>query len=470
MADPRAPEAILGSLRVPLNGLAGLVELMASSQLTREQRQYLHVFKSTITQLAVQVEDGIACSVTVPQTRATTFEPRQVLDGIRDAFLATAHVRALEMHLACAADVPEEVIADPVAWRHLIFAAVERAIAGARTGVQGRATYDGVSLQFVASSDAAFAHGEGDGSPLVADPPAITAHFGGTWSTEKRGDTWCYTFRLPAIAAPARRPNTTNVVEFRRSMARHRIAIAPANILLVEDQGSTRSLIRKILERAGHTVTDYERAEDALDALEHATFDVILVDLHLPGMSGVAMMREYRAMQVGRRTPAIGISADDSEQALRDCQSAGLLGLVPKPPRPERLLAVLSFALSPPGRSVTDANQALGEEPIIDRASLREVESIGGKALVDKTIRQSLEDFGRCLADIRTAAMRQDDEAWRDAVHALRGVALNVGALRLAAAAAQALDDRSPVLGGRDFGERFHKLIAEAEDELASAV
>ena len=74
-----------------------------------------------------------------------------------------------------------------------------------------------------------------------------------------------------------------------------------ARILLAEDDGSLRGFLTRALERAGHQVIDCENGDDAIDALEHGPYDLLLTDIVMPGADGIEVARIAAARQPGLR-------------------------------------------------------------------------------------------------------------------------------------------------------------------------
>lgn len=463
MATPeqRTAQAVLEGLRSPLNGVAGLLDLLATTRLSAQQRQYLQVMQATVTQLGVAVEDGVELSVLDPALRIQSFSPAAILRSVRDAFLAPAHSRGVQLSLESSEAVPERLRGDAVAWRQLAFATLERAFARSKSGIYGHMTYSDGHLRLRVATNGP----EADFSPLVLDPPALIATIGGTWDVFTLSDGITIDVALPATIDDDATPASGNVVMIRSTIARHRIASPPSRILVVEDIRSTRMMIRSILERSGHTVVDCETADQALNILTHSAFDCAIVDLHLPDMHGARFVKEWRFMEQGRRTPAIGISADTSDEAMREVEAAGLLGLIPKPPSPERLLAALSFALSLGRSSDDDETDPSEPEPIIDTASFAETRALLGQPAMRTLVAQSIKDGRRCISTISNGALAHDLNQWSEAMQALRGVALTIGASKLAAAVAASID-RQDMFGPGAQPQLFERLLAEAESAL----
>ena len=125
---------------------------------------------------------------------------------------------------------------------------------------------------------------------------------------------------------------------------RTKAALAGCHVLLVEDNPINALLTKELLRRRGHTFTVVTSGEAALEAIEEAkeqqSFDLILTDIHMPGMGGIAATKAIRALEerLGRaRTPIIALTADVLETGRRACREAGMDGFLTKPVEPTQL-------------------------------------------------------------------------------------------------------------------------------------
>jgi CheY-like chemotaxis protein len=111
-------------------------------------------------------------------------------------------------------------------------------------------------------------------------------------------------------------------------------------ILLAEDNPVNALLIRELLRRRGHRITEVTTGTAAAAAMENDRFDLLLTDIHMPGMDGIEATRTIRAMEArdGRtRTPIVALTADALETGKRACQEAGMDGFLTKPVDPAEL-------------------------------------------------------------------------------------------------------------------------------------
>jgi CheY-like chemotaxis protein len=109
-------------------------------------------------------------------------------------------------------------------------------------------------------------------------------------------------------------------------------------ILVVEDHGDSRLLLRRLLEHQGYGVVEAADGRQAVEAARRECPDLILMDLNLPGMDGVAATRLIRELKELCHVPVVAVTAHDTEEYRRSAILAGCNDYVTKPPDPELLL------------------------------------------------------------------------------------------------------------------------------------
>ena len=111
-------------------------------------------------------------------------------------------------------------------------------------------------------------------------------------------------------------------------------------ILLAEDNPINALLTRELLRRRGHQVTEVASGEAAVNAMEGGAFDLLLTDIHMPGMDGIEATQAIRRneFRLSRpRTPIVALTADALETGRRACREAGMDGFLTKPVEPTQL-------------------------------------------------------------------------------------------------------------------------------------
>jgi len=229
--------------------------------------------------------------------------------------------------------------------------------------------------------------------------------------------------------------------------------IRGAKLLLVEDNEINQQVAREILEGAGLNVTIATNGQEAVNAVKENNYDAVLMDVQMPVMDGYTATREIRNLKSEiRNVPVIAMTAHamagDEDKSLQ----AGMNGHVTKPIDPDQLFATLQKWIQPTENRATTQRPAVSVAPSgkdkvvsIDGALPG---SLPGFDLADglkrlqgnkKLYRKLLLDFaaGYCQAgiEIREALDAPDFDRAHRLVHNLKGLAGNLAAKDLQAAA-----------------------------------
>ena len=117
--------------------------------------------------------------------------------------------------------------------------------------------------------------------------------------------------------------------------------------LLVEDFEDSRFMMRRLLEMAGYAVIEASDGEQAVALAISEQPELILMDLSLPKLDGLAATRQIRQYKEARNTPIVAISAHDSPESRTEALAAGCDEYVTKPIDFDQLGEVLKHFLSP---------------------------------------------------------------------------------------------------------------------------
>lgn len=123
------------------------------------------------------------------------------------------------------------------------------------------------------------------------------------------------------------------------------MAREPGSVLVVDDEQDIRQIIKAALEEDAHQVTTCADAESALEALSTGDFDLALVDINLPGMSGFDALQALRSDPATAHIPVIAVSANAMQRDIELGMKAGFFRYITKPIKVGPFLEAVNMAL-----------------------------------------------------------------------------------------------------------------------------
>jgi adenylate cyclase len=120
----------------------------------------------------------------------------------------------------------------------------------------------------------------------------------------------------------------------------------PATILIADDDGVSRKLLRRLLEQDGHAVRAAADGAEALELFAEEAIDIVLLDIVMPELDGISVLKRLKAAPAGAHVPVIMISAVDETESVVRCIEAGADDYLPKPFNPVILRARINAGLT----------------------------------------------------------------------------------------------------------------------------
>jgi two-component system, sensor histidine kinase len=353
-------------IRTPLNGILALSELIAAADLPERERQWATLVKDAaehLANLSTLVVDGVRAEARGLVLRPETFRLRAVVDAIAATLKVRAETKGLAAEISLGDDLPEFVIGDRVRLRAALENLADNAVkftdrgriafsVEAAPAARGRhrLTFtfadSGVGLTKAeiarlfrpfSQASTAIAHRYGGaGLGLSFVKRLVEAMRGKLTVTAKAGSG--STFRLTILLDAAQADTARGVA------AKGRGANTKAlHVLCAEDNPYARVVLNTILVELGHRVDFAGTGEAAVAAVERNGYDVVLMDVTLPGLDGLAAARAIRALQGGvAHVPIIGISGRTEKADHNAALAAGMNAFLAKPVSP----AILAQAVA----------------------------------------------------------------------------------------------------------------------------
>lgn len=207
--------------------------------------------------------------------------------------------------------------------------------------------------------------------------------------------------------------------------------LTPLRILLAEDSLVNQRLALALLERHQHSVQVAQTGKQALSMLEEQPFDLVLMDVQMPELDGLAATRAIREAEQnsGRHLPIIAMTAHALKGDRERCLQAGMDEYVPKPVREAQLWAAIDRVLQ--RKSANPADQ--GEQPLVLEHRVLDWDLAlsvchNDSALLRDIVEAFVEEEPQRLAEIRLAIADQNHELLTRAAHTIKGATRYFGA------------------------------------------
>lgn len=363
-------------IRTPLNAIVGMADVLQDTRLDRDQEEYVGALRAAGEALSELIDDTLELSkieVGRYEVEAVPFDLRQLVDDTVEVMGLAAQKKGIPLLCSRADDVPFCAVGDPRALRRVlinllgnavkfthagsIMLSVDRDAAGSDvarfvvsdTGIGVAADKHDRIFDMFAQADISTARRYGGtGLGLALCRQLVELMGGRIWveSEPGKGSTFSFTVPLPACSPEL----VINAVDD-AAAERVRPPRRPLRILLVEDAPHNRMLIQAYLKDMPDDVDFVETGEDAVQRCRDGVFDIVLMDVNLPGIDGYDATRQIRHWESehGRPpTPIVALTAHAFAEDVENSRRAGCDDHVTKPIRKSVLLHVLNrFARRP---------------------------------------------------------------------------------------------------------------------------
>lgn len=262
------------------------------------------------------------------------------------------------------------------------------------------------------------------------------------------------------------------------------------NILVCEDEKTNQKIITRILSIPGHKVSIADSSEEMLDLLEAQSFDLVITDLNMAGMSGIEAIKLYRFTQpTDDKTRFILFTADVTLETKEEAKHAGFDGMLTKPIDALSMFNMIENTLSLPANTAATWMQGLDishehetasdineHDVTLDIATLRSLEKLGAgdDLFMHRLLKNYLADTLLMVNKINAAVKQKHYGDLDDQCHALKGNSLSVGALQLAKSSEQlgkitsSTENSESSALVKQLNNDFAKLTIAVEDHLRS--
>ncbi len=466
-------------IRTPMNGVIGMTDILQNTTLTREQKRYTATIRSCAENLLTIINDILDFSkmeAEMLNLDVVDFDLRPTLESMNDLLSVKAREKGLTYRFSVDPEVPPLLKGDPVRLRQILTNLIGNAIKFTHKGEVcvrvNRETKkeDQVWIRFevldtgigipVHRQEAIF-------DPFAQADVSSTRNYGGTGlglSISKRlcemmgghlavesqaGKGSVFTFTLPFERVEERKSALpTQPVASDGVQAQPASHIPPDRdyrILTVDDNPVNQEVAVTILKRLGYSSDTAQNGLEAIRKFRSGSFDLVLMDVQMPEMDGIAATIEIRRIeQEGGlngntdRMPIIALTAHAMKGDRDRCMEAGMDDYIPKPISPDDLKRVIQDHLT-----VRKSQKPIG----VLQAPPKAVQRFQRNALLERLMGDEdacrrilfrfLDEIQGRMIQIKECLDAGDSDGLMRQAHTLKGASLNVGAEAAAEAASR---------------------------------
>jgi CheY-like chemotaxis protein len=350
-------------IRTPLSGILGMSDLLLETPLSEEQKEYVDATRlcaENLLEILNATLEYSALSANHIHLEEEEYPLLETLEGVVAQFAFKAKAKGLELRHSFDRNLPEAVVGDALRVRQLVWHLVANAVKFTNKGeveirasaslsdcghsevsIQVSDTGIGIPASHLSTIFESFRQLEtglsrnypGLGLGLAVAQKLAILLDGELAVQSEPGKGSTFSLRLPV-----RLPVET---QLRPMLQRVR-----AHLLVVDDDSVAQTIASHVLRRHDYDVECVCNGPAAIDKVSRTTFDLILMDLQMPGMDGFQTAKYIRAIPEYAETPIIAVTANCSSDYRDRCMQTGMQGFLAKPVQSRELVKAVERHLA----------------------------------------------------------------------------------------------------------------------------
>ena len=430
-------------MKTPLNAIYGITEQMLQRDLDQDTKEELTIVRNSSRHLYSLVNDTLDLArihsgmITI---HPVDFDPDAILTEAIELVKPDARDKKLELRYLKSNELPDALLGDPVRLKQMVLNLLSNAlkftekgrvtleadvnrdsdnyllkvkVSDTGTGIPA-ADLDKVFEEFVQSSsnDPARHRGTGLGLPIVKKMAELQG--GKVYLSSTLGKGTVVEFSIPYSPG-----NPKSLGEEDKQEVLPLPELLKKKILVVDDEPYNRYLLAMIFNKWG---LYFDEAVDGLEAVERASgtdFDIILMDVRMPGMDGYNASKEI--LKVRKDIRIIALTATSGQEEREKSKSAGMVAVLSKPFTEGQLTTLLNSCVSSTlkvhkSEATKVTKSSANGSPDVDLAELKRMTD-GNKEFFLEMIQIFIQSTGKGVTEMNEAFRKEDYEALSNAAH-----------------------------------------------------
>ena len=418
-------------IRTPINAISGMSGILADTDISDTQKQYVNAIQSSSKSLMVIVNDILDMSKLESGKFSADFIPfdiRSIVDPLYTSYLLRTDEKGISFSIDYPKDMPKWVFGDPTRLGQILNNLISNAIKFTDKGkVSLKITFEkkgklnefcfnvsdtGIGIdqeklktifEFFSQEDNTITRRFGGTGLGLAISKSIAELLGGEIKVESEknvGSTFKFYLSMPEAA------------EQEKNVSVVQSDLTGKNVLIVEDNELNRFLAVTILKKWNANIHIAENGEEAVAAVKNKVIDIVLMDIQMPVMDGVAASIAIRN-ELHSNVPIIALTANALESEKEKCWQARMNEYITKPYNPKYLLEKIIFLIE---------NAANAEEQNSEHISLENLNTLmnGSKEHMIRMTTVFLDQIERHFNELKFALNENDLGQISEITHKLK--------------------------------------------------
>lgn len=455
-------------IRTPLNGLIGISELLNSTRLDDQQKEFVDIIRlsgEALLQVISDILDFSKIEANRMQLEEAPFELNSVIRETLVILSGRAHEKSIKLESDLGANLPEAINGDKARLRQVLMNLVGNALKFTEKGsVRVSVTCENIQDEqlelkfavkdtgpgiepgqaerlfnaFIQADPGTYRKYGGTGLGLTICKTLVTLMGGKIWVSSEpgKGSTFYFTIKTSKAVLPVKKEVSPS--SHKTGPAEGLGKLHPARILIAEDNDINRLLATKLFARLGYEIEAAANGREALDSVLRNRYDIVFMDVQMPEMDGLEATREIRKQVPEQEQPVIIAMTAFATPEDRDlCMDSGMNDYVPKPVTLEDMERMIrKWTGSKRQESTQAAREKLNgkDNLLLDQEAIRRLVDIG-KQTDPGFLQQVLDMFMTqapvSIREIINCADNGNYEKMWKAAHKLKGTSLNIGAKKM---------------------------------------